>query len=97
MHLEYRDGELETLVGWQGTAPGAPCNVRVFWTRHEPRGPAVCLAIGGNGGLKVLGDPAAGSSPRGLAFLALAESLIPREVREVIGPAPAPGSPLLLG
>ena len=68
LHLEYRDGEVETLLGWRGADPGAPCEVKVFWTRHEPQGPAVCLAIGGNGGLKVLGDPEAGTSSRGLPF-----------------------------
>jgi hypothetical protein len=89
--LEYPDGEVETLVGRR--AGGDPCEVQVFWTRENPRGPAICLAIGGNAGLQVLGREAS----RGVAFLALAESLIPAEVLAVIGPRPAAETLLLLG
>ncbi len=93
--LEYPDGEVHTLVGWRQET-GAACEVQVFWTRHEPRGPAVCLAIGGDGGLRNLGGPAQeGEFPQGVAFLALAESMIPREILTRIGPAPPP-EPLLL-
>jgi hypothetical protein len=91
LHLEYPDGEVETLVG-RGVG-GEPCEVQVFWTRENPQGPAVCLAIGGNDGLQVLGR----ESSRGVAFLALAESLIPPEVSAVIGPQPVAEALLLLG
>ena len=47
--IEYFDGDTETLTG--RTAGGEPGEVRVFWTRENPRGPAVCLAIGGDAGL----------------------------------------------
>jgi len=86
--LEYPDGSIHTLRGWSGPEPGEPCPLRIFWTRNRPQGPAVCLAIGGGQGLRVrnLSDPDAPA--QGRAFLALAESLIPWEVLEVIGPAP---------
>jgi hypothetical protein len=87
--IEYPDGEVEILVA--RCADGRPCEVQVFWTRENPQGPAVCLAIGGNAGLRVLGE----DSSRGAAFLALAESLIPPEVSAVIGPRPAAETPLL--
>jgi hypothetical protein len=102
LHLEYPDGAVHTVVGWHGPGVGTAFAVQVFWTRHEPKGPAVCLAIGGDAGLRDLGPPdAAADFPRGLPFLALAESLIPAEVLEIIGPAPAPevervNPPLLL-
>ncbi len=93
--LEYPDGERHTVTGWGGPGGGSSCEVRVFWTRHEPRGPAVCLAIGGDGGLRQLGSANGGEIPPGLPFLALAESMIPKEVLGVIGPRPQP-EPLLL-
>lgn len=95
LFLEYPDGEVHTLVGWSGDGPGAPCPVQVFWTRHQPPGPPVCLAIGGDAGVR---NYPPGGDFRGMAFLVLAESLIPPEVLEVIGPPPAPEGekPLLL-
>jgi hypothetical protein len=84
--IEYPDGAVETLTG--RTATGEPGDVRVFWTRESPRGPAVCLAIGGDGGLLAVLREGAGETVRGRAFLALAASLIPPEVLAVIGPAP---------
>ncbi len=101
LNLEYPDGVRHNLVGWRGPGAGEPCDVQVFWTRHEPAGPAVCLAIGGDAGLRDLSPPEDPGSPRGRPFLALAASLIPAEVLEVIGPAPEaekpqPPSPLLL-
>jgi hypothetical protein len=89
LSLEYPDGEVEILEG--RTADGQPCEVQVFWTRENPRGPAVCLAIGGDAGLRVQSE----KSSRGVAFLALAERLIPPEVSAVIGPRPAAETPLL--
>ena len=89
LHIEYPDGEVEILEG--RSADGQPCEVQVFWTRENPQSPAVCLAIGGNAGLRVLGE----KSSRGVAFLALAASLIPPEVSAVIGPRPAAETPLL--
>jgi hypothetical protein len=93
--LKYPDGLICTVVGWSGSGAGSPCDLRVFWTRQQPSGPAVCLALGGDAGLKDLGPVDGSEPPRGLPFLALAESLIPAEVLEVIGPPPPP-SPLLL-
>jgi hypothetical protein len=87
--LEYPDGEIHLLVGWEGAGRGGPGAVRVFWTRHQPKAPAVCLAIGGDAGLRNT------TTGQGLPFLALAESLIPPEILEVIGPQPQ-GEPLLL-
>jgi hypothetical protein len=94
LHLEYPDGEVEILVG-RGEG-GQPCDVQVFWTRKDPQGPPVCLAIGGQAGLRLLMTAEGGKSSRGLALLALAESLIPPEVLAVIGPPP-PAEPALLG
>jgi hypothetical protein len=100
LRLEYPDGQVHTLVGWRGTGEGAPGELLVFWTGHQPEGPPVCLAVGGDAGLKDLGPAGGPEAPRGLPFLALAESLIPQEVLEVIGPAPVPEmekrGPLLL-
>jgi hypothetical protein len=94
--IEYPDGDIETL--WGRTGSGEPCEVRVFWTRENPRGPAVCLAIGGDAGLRAVLRAGARETSRGLAFLALAASLIPREVLAVIGPPPpVETTPLLLG
>jgi hypothetical protein len=89
LHIEYPDGEVEVLEGRR--ADGQPCEVQVFWTRENPQGPPVCLAIGGDAGLRVLGE----KSSRGVAFLALAERLIPQKVSAVIGPRPAAETPLL--
>jgi hypothetical protein len=86
LQLEYPDGEKHTLMGWEG---GGPAELRVFWTRHQPGAPAVCLVIGGGAGLRNA------TTGQGLPFLALAESLIPLEVQEVIGPRPE-AEPLLL-
>ncbi len=87
--LDYPGGESHTLTGWQGSGGGGPCPLRVFWTRQRPGTPAVCLAIGGDAGLRNA------TRGQGLPFLALAESLIPRQVMEVIGPGPE-APPLLL-
>jgi hypothetical protein len=96
--LEFPNRDRHRIIGWRAAGRGTPCEVRVFWTRHQPQGPAVCLAIGGNGGLRDLGPEGASQAPRGLPFLALAEGLIPAAVREVIGeaPPPEPPPPLLL-
>jgi hypothetical protein len=91
--LEYPDGTTHTLQGWCGPDPGKPCGLQVFWTRHQPQGPPVCLAIGGNGGLQDLGPAGTDARPQGYAFLALAESLIPPEVFACIGPPPPPEPP----
>jgi hypothetical protein len=94
--IEYPDGDTETIEG--RTQYGEPCEVRVFWTRENPDGPAVCLAIGGDGGLRAMLRSGVTETSRGLALLALAESLIPGDVLDIIGPPP-PGesAPLLLG
>ncbi len=86
LDIEYPDGDTETLEG--RTESGEPCEVQVFWTRTDLRSPAVCLAIGGDAGLRTLIREGVGQTSRGLAFLALAESLIPPEVLAVIGPPP---------
>jgi hypothetical protein len=93
--LEYSDGEVYTLVGWSGSAPGEPCGLRVFWTRHEPRAPAVVLAIGGDAGVRLCGPAQGNDAFQGFPFLALASSLIPAEILSVIGPEPAPEPPPL--
>lgn len=90
--LEYADGTLHLLQGWSGPEPGRPCSLRVFWTRHRPGGPAVCLAVGGDHGLRVRDSRAIQGHP----FLALAESLIPPEVLAVIGPPPPRDQEVLL-
>jgi len=93
--IEYQDGGTETLEG--RTAGGETCDVRVFWTRANPQGPAVCLAIGGDGGLIAIFREGGRETTRGRAFLALAGSLIPGDVLALIGPPPpAEMTPLLL-
>ncbi len=94
LELEYPDGEVRTLVGWSGPGAGQLAELRVFWTRHAPGGPPVCLVIGGDAGIRELGP--GGELPQGRPFLALAESMIPREVLEVIGPPPPAREVLLL-
>ncbi len=92
MRIEYPDGAVHTLQGGSGSG-GKPCALRVFWTRHQPQAPAVCLVIGGDAGLRDLGPLGQDAAPRGYPFLALAESLIPPEVLAVIGPAPRAQKP----
>jgi hypothetical protein len=96
--LTYPDGEVHTLMGWSGAAPGASCDLRVFWTRHTPAAPAVALAIGGDAGVRLFSPGLADDTPQGFPFMALAPSLIPAAVMEVIGPPPEPepAPPLLL-
>ena len=96
--LEYSDGEVHTLMGWSGADPGVPCDLQVFWTRHTPAAPAVALAIGGDAGVRHFGPGGAEECAPGLPFMALADSMIPAEVLNVIGPAPEsePTPPLLL-
>jgi hypothetical protein len=96
--LEYPDGEVHTLMGWSGEAPGDPCDLRVFWTRPEPAAPPVALAIGGDAGVRLFAPGAADNAPQGFPFLALALSMIPAAVLHVIGPPPEPepAPPLLL-
>jgi hypothetical protein len=89
LELEYPDGEVRTLVGWSGSGAGRPAELRVFGTRHEPGAPAVCLVIGGDAGVQELGPPGEEKVPQGKPFLALASSMIPAEVLEVIGSPPA--------
>jgi hypothetical protein len=86
--LAYPDGTVYSLRGVSGPESGAPADLRIFWTRHQPQGPAVCLAIGGDHGLRVLNLADPDAAAQGHPFLALAESLIPPEVLAVIGPAP---------
>jgi hypothetical protein len=95
--IVYPDGWRQTLIGW--TASSTPCDLKIFWTQAPEAGPTVCLAVGGNGGIRVL-DTAKGNRqalPPGPArpLLALATSLIPAAVAAVVGPAP-PRTPLLL-
>lgn len=92
--IRFPDGMELILTGRQRT--GRPCELRVFWTRHQPQAPAVCLVIGGTGGIRESGAAGSGQSSRGRPFLCLAESLIPKEVLAVIGPQPRPER-LLLG
>lgn len=94
LYLEYPDGEVEVVEGL--TEGGEVCEVRVFWTRKDPEGPVVCLAIGGDAGLRRSLRSGEGGRTTAAPFLALAESLIPAEVREVIGPPPRE-LPLLAG
>jgi len=96
LYLEYPNGDSETVVGWREA--GEACAVQVFWTRENPQGPAVCLAIGGDAGLRAVVREGTQVLSRGRAFLALAENLIPPEVLVVIGPRPPAGdTPLLPG
>jgi hypothetical protein len=88
LRLEYPDGEVRTLVGWSGSGPGAACDLQIFWTRHEPTAPAVALAIGGDAGVRHFGPDGAEEGAQGLPFMALAASMIPPVVLDVIGPAP---------
>ena len=90
LRLEYADGTEHLLRGWCGPEPGTPGDLQVFWTRHQPQGPPVCLALGGDHGLLLLDLEEKDAAPQGYPILALAESLIPLEVLEVIGPAPPP-------
>jgi hypothetical protein len=95
LEIEYPDGDTETI--WGKTAGGEPCEVRVFWTREKPQDPAVCLAIGGDGGLRAVLSDGGTETSRGLAFLALAASLIPGDVLAAIGPPPpVEAAPLLI-
>jgi len=96
--LEYPDGEVRTLLGWSGSAPGESCDLKIFWTRHDPTAPAVALAIGGDAGVRHFGLGGAEGCAPGLPFMALANSMIPAEVLDVIGPAPEsePTPPRLL-
>jgi hypothetical protein len=95
--IVYPDGWQQTLIGW--TAGGSPCDLKIFWTQSPEGGPTVCLAIGGNGGVRFWerGQFSRQYLPPGPArpLLALAASLIPAIVSAVIGPAP-PRAPLLL-
>jgi hypothetical protein len=94
--IEYPDGDTETIGG--RTTDGESCEVQVFWTRENPRGPAVCLTIGGDAGLRTVLTEGEKETSRGVPFIALADSLIPQEVLAVIGPAPPVEiTPLLLG
>jgi hypothetical protein len=95
LRLKYPDGEVHTLVGWAGPGDGGPAELRVFWTRHRPEAPAVCLAIGGDAGVRNFIPSEQGELVQGFPFLALAESVIPAAVWLVVGPPPAP-APLLL-
>lgn len=96
LELEYPDGEVRTLVGWQGAGAGQAAELRVFWTRAEPGGLPVCLIIGGDAGIRDIGPLWGAELPQGRPFLALAESRIPREVLEVIGSPPPTQEVLLL-
>jgi hypothetical protein len=95
--LAYPDGEVYTLMGWTGSAPGAPCDLQVFWTRPEPTAPVFALAIGGDAGVRHFGSGAAVDTTQGFPFMALADSMIPAEVLSIIGPPPdSEPAPLLL-
>jgi hypothetical protein len=94
LRLEYPDGDTEIIEG--RTMSGEGCQVQVFWTRKDPRGPAVCLAIGGDAGLRRVSREEDKEVSRGAPFLALAEGLIPPDVLAVVGPPPEK-TPLLLG
>ena len=94
--LEYPDGTIHVLRGRSGPGEGEPGGLRIFWTRHQPQGPAVCIVIGGDHGLRVLDLEETDAAPQGYPFLALAESMIPPEVLEVIGPPPQERKEILL-
>jgi hypothetical protein len=93
--IRFPDGEDHLLIGWSTSQGGSPANLQIFWTRHEIGAPPVCLVLGGDAGLRNLGSPGEERpespdvpSGQGYPLLALAESLIPTKVLEVIGPAP---------
>jgi hypothetical protein len=44
--LEYPDGDVHTLVGWSGSAPGEACGLQVFLTQPTPATPAGCGTTG---------------------------------------------------
>ena len=90
LRLEYPDGTIHVLKVCSGPDPEGLGELRLFWTRHQPQAPAVCLALGGAHGLLVLDPGETGAGIQGHPFLALAESLIPPEVLDVIGPPPPP-------
>ena len=95
--LEYPDKEVYSLVGWSGSGPGGPCELKVFWTRPEAAAPAVALAIGGDAGVRHCGPDRGDEASQGFPFLGLARSMIPTEVKKVIGPPPEPeAQPMLL-
>jgi hypothetical protein len=99
LRLEYPGGQVHILQGCSGAGTEKPGDgdLQVFWTRHQPQAPAVCLAIGGKEGLRDFDPADADAASQGYPFLALAESLIPLEVLAVIGPAPpAPKREILL-
>lgn len=93
--IRFPDGEEQLLIGWSTAQGGSPADLQIFWTQHEAGAPLVCLAIGGDAGLRALSSPGEARPETmdvppgwGYPLLALAESLIPAEVLEVIGPAP---------
>jgi len=93
LRLEYPDGAVHLIQGLCGSGEEGPCDLQVFWTRHQPQAPAVCLAIGGACGLRDSGPKGADAASKGYPFLALARNLIPPEVLAVIGPAPPAPEP----
>jgi hypothetical protein len=94
----YPDGWQQTLIGW--IAAGSPGDLKIFWTQAPEPGPTVCLAIGGDGGVRLFDRTDVNRQPHPSAparpFLALADSLIPAAVQAVIGPPPPRASLLLL-
>jgi len=100
--LRFPPEKYYVLAGWSAVGGGAFCGLELFWTRREEGGPAVCLALGGDGGLKMALCGSGGEEPDwtravGYPLLALADRVIPEEVREAIGPPPPETpAPLLL-
>ncbi len=98
--IRFPQGDEYFLTGWATAGGGAECGLTIFWTRPEECGPAVCMALGGDGGVKMAPwEIATGpdwSRAAGYPLLALAESVIPPEVRKVVGPAPEVAAPPLL-
>lgn len=96
--IVFPDGWEQILQG--RTADGKSCGVKIFWTEAATAAPPVCLAIGGDGGLSVVegqgGMPESQHASSTRPFLALAPTLIPRAVQEVIGPEPPRSRRLLL-
>ncbi|MFP3867190.1 MAG: hypothetical protein ACLFUU_03390 [Desulfobacteraceae bacterium] len=93
--IQYPEGDEEMLIGWSTALGGSPVDLQVFWTRHAEGAPVVCLAIGGDAGLRALTIPGAARLEslelppgRGYPLVGLAESLIPEAVLHVIGPVP---------